>query len=145
MKKTFIFVLTGVFMLTLAGVAWAGHGECDKSGNGHHKGEWGGPMKAFKGLDLTQQQQDQVDAILDRHREEKKQLQTSLKDAEKTLHEAVHADAFNEQAIRDASKTLSANMEEMAVLRGKIFSEIRTLLTPEQVQKLSEMRMRRHD
>jgi len=46
---------------------------------------------------------------------------------------------FDEQKIREASRSLAAGKEEMDVLRGRIFSEIRTVLTPEQAAQLKEM------
>ena len=148
MKKKFIVSLIGVLILALvgvfSGVAWAGHHGGDKSMGGHHKGKGDGPMNFLKKLDLTQEQQDQVDAIMDQHQSEKQVLHENMKNAKKTIREAMHADTFNEEAIRTASKTLSANMEEMAVFRGKVFAEIRSILTPEQIGQLSEMRAKHH-
>ena len=148
MKKKFVVSLIWVLILAVGGVfggvSWAGHHGGDKSKGGHHKGKGDGPMHFLKKLDLSQEQQDQVKAIMDRHQSEKQLLHENIKNTGKALREAVHADTFNEQAIRTASKTLSANKEEMAVFRGKIFAEIRPLLTPEQIEKLSEMRIRHH-
>ena len=148
MKRKFIVSLIGVMILALVGafggVSWAGHHDGEKSKGGHHKKKGDGPMKFLEKLDLTQQQQDQVKAIMDQHQSEKQTLHENTKNAKKALRETMHADTFNEQAIRSASKTLSAAMEEMAVFRGKIFTEIRPLLTPEQIEKLSEMRIRHH-
>jgi protein CpxP len=149
MKKRIIVGLVWVLILAVdglsGGVSWAGHRDGEMFMGGHHKGKDEGPMKILKKLDLTQEQQEKVDAILAEHQSEKQVLHENIKNAKKSLREAMHADAFNEEAIRSASKTLSANMEEMAVFRGKIFAEIRPLLTWEQIEKLSEMRIRPHE
>ena len=119
-------------------------GKCQMSKDGHHMGKgmgMGGGMM-FQQLNLSDQQQEQVNAVMDTHQTEMKALDEKIDAARKSVHEAVHGDTFNEQAIRDAHKTLSTEMENMAVLRGKIFSEIRPVLTPEQVTQLKEMRDR---
>ena len=148
MKKIIIVSLIWGLILAVGGatggIAWAGHHGGDKSKGGHHMEKGDGPIKFLKKLDLTQDQQDQVKVIMNQHQSEKQVLPENTKNAKKALREAIHADTFNEQAIRTASKTLSANMEEMAVFRGKIFAEIRPILTPEQIEKLSKMRTRHH-
>lgn len=137
MKKKFTMSILLILVLALSNLSWAGHGDR----GGHHKGKGGGPMKFLEKLDLTDDQQSKVDAIMQAHQAEKNQLREDIKTAKKALREAMHADTFDEAAIRSASKTVSTNMEEMAVFRGKIFTEIRSILTPEQIEKMSEMRM----
>lgn len=148
MKKKIIISLIWVLILAVGGgfggAAWAGHHGGGNSNGGHHKIKGTGPMKILEKLNLTQKQQEQIDAIIKAHQEKKQVLSENIKNAEKAIHETIHADTFDEKAIRNASKTLSADMEEMAVLRGKIFAEIRPILTPEQIKKLSEMSSRHH-
>jgi len=98
-----------------------------------------GWMRRLNELKLSDQQQEQVKAIMDSHQSEMQALNEKIDAARKSVHEAINADTFNEQAIRDAHKALAAEMENMAVLRGSIFSEIRPILTPEQLTQLKNM------
>ena len=118
-------------------------GKCPMTKEGHHMGMgMGGGTMMFKELNLSGRQQEQVKAVMDRHQNEMQGLDQKIDAARKSVHEAVHTDTFNEQMIRDAHKTLALEMESMAVLRGKIFSEIRPILTPEQLKQWKEMRNR---
>jgi Spy/CpxP family protein refolding chaperone len=122
--------------------AWAGHGykgECPMMDGPHH-GKGFGPMGMLKGLDLTSEQQAKVDSLMEQHKGEIRSMDDKVEASRKALHEAIHSDVFDEQKIREASKSLAVNKEEMDVLRGRIFAEIRTVLTPEQAAQLKEMK-----
>jgi Spy/CpxP family protein refolding chaperone len=144
-------VLVLTLILGAASLSWAQQekcpmmkdGKCQMAKEGHHMGMgMGGGMMMFKELNLSGRQQEQVKAVMDRHQNEMQGLDQKIDAARKSVHEAVHADTFNEKMIRDAHKTLAGEMETMAVLRGKIFSEIRPILTPEQLKQWKEMRNR---
>ncbi len=127
--------------------AWAGHGyqgECPMMDGPHH-GKGFGPMGMLKGLNLTSEQQTQVDGIMDQHKDQIQAMDEKINASRKALHEAIHNDVFDEQKIREASKSLAANKEEMDVLRARMLSEIRTVLTPEQAAQLKEMKNRHQE
>lgn len=143
MRKNIIVGMTVALVLVIGSVngSWAEPEDGHMMMEGHHHMGMGGePMGIFNKLDLTKQQMDQADKILEEHRNDVKALHQKIGEARKALREAIIADTFNEQKIRAASKILASNMEEMAVLRGKIVSEIRTILTPEQIEQLKKMR-----
>jgi Spy/CpxP family protein refolding chaperone len=122
-------------------------GKCQMPRDGYHMGKgmgMGGGM-AFQQLNLTDQQQEQVKAVMDTHQSEMQGFDEKIDAARKSVHEAVHADIFDETAIRNAHKTLATEMENMAVLRGKIFTEIRPILTPEQLTQVKKMRDRKSE
>ncbi len=54
--------------------------------------------------------------------------------------EAVTADEFNEGTVREAARQAAERGEQLAILRGKIFGEIRKLLTPEQHEALRKIK-----
>ncbi|MFZ2634069.1 MAG: Spy/CpxP family protein refolding chaperone [Desulfosalsimonadaceae bacterium] len=149
MRTVLVLVLVLALILGIGNMSWAQQGKCPMTKDGkcqmakecHYMG-MGGGMMLFKELNLSDRQQEQVKAIMDRHQKEMQGLDEKIDAARKSVHEAVHADEFNEQRIRDAHKILAAEKENIAVLRGKIFSEIRPVLTPEQVTQLKEMRNR---
>jgi len=126
--------------------AWAGPDCMKMKRDGYGKGMGKeGPMKMLEKLDLTEQQQSQVEDIMTKHKDEKQNLRETIKTAKKALGDAIHADPFDEQAVRLASQTMSTAMEDMAVLRGKIFSQMRSVLTPEQIDQFKEMHIRRDE
>ena len=139
MKRKIMTAMAFFMVMAFSATAWAGYGM------EHHGGKRDGFMKMLKHLDLTDQQEAQVTAILDQHKEQHQALRDQLKKDRQALHEAVMADTFDEANIRTASKALASDMEEMAVLRGKVASEIRAVLTPEQIAKLKEMRTRHEE
>jgi Spy/CpxP family protein refolding chaperone len=138
-------MMVGVIVALMMGFgvpAWAGHGpegDCPMMGGPHH-GKGFGPMGMLKELNLTSEQQAKVDSIMEQHKGEVRSMDDKVDASRQSLHEAIHNDVFDEQKIREASKSLAADKEEMDVLRGRMFAEIRTVLTPEQVAQLKEMK-----
>jgi Spy/CpxP family protein refolding chaperone len=142
MKNKMIVCVIVALMMLVGVPAWAGHGhggDCEMMGGPHH-GKGFGPMGMLKDLNLSSEQQAKVDGIMDQHKEELRAMDDKIDASRQALHEAIHNDVYEEQKIREASKSLAANKEEMDVLRGKMFSEIRALLTPEQTTQLKEMK-----
>jgi Spy/CpxP family protein refolding chaperone len=145
MKNKMMICVIVVLMMCVSIPVWAGHGDCDMMMDGHHKGKNFGPMGKLKDLNLTAEQQTKVDSIMDQHKEEVRAMDEKIDASRKALHEAIHNDIFDEQKIREASKSLAKNKEDVDVLRGRMFSEIRTVLTPEQVAQLKEMKKMHHE
>ncbi len=147
MKKSIILIMTLAVALIFGGFAWAEqeHDNMMFEGRhkGHHKGMDNEPMRLFKKLDLTQEQQELVDKVIDQYKGHRQALHEQIDAAKKNLHQTVRADQFDEQKIRTASQTLASSNEEIAVLMGNMFSDIRQILTPEQIEKMAEMRERR--
>jgi Spy/CpxP family protein refolding chaperone len=139
-NKMMVYVVVAL-ILFIGSPVWAGHGDCDMMMGGHPMGKGFGPMGKLKDLNLTAEQQAKVDGIMDQHKEEIRAMDEKIDAARKTLHETIHNEVFDEQKIREASKSLAKNKEDMDVLRGRMFSEIRTVLTPEQAAQLKEMKM----
>jgi Spy/CpxP family protein refolding chaperone len=59
-------------------------------------------------------------------------------EARKALMEAITANEPNEGAVREAARQVADNAEQLAVLRAKLFGEIRKQLTPEQQETLQK-------
>jgi Spy/CpxP family protein refolding chaperone len=144
MKNKMMVCVVVSLMMGLGFPAWAGHGpgggDCDMMMGGPHHGKGFGPMGMLKDLNLTSEQQTKVDGIMDQHKEQLRAMDEKNDASRKALHEAIHNDVFDEQKIREASKSLAKNKEDVDVVRGRMFSEIRTVLTPEQATQLKEMK-----
>lgn len=83
-------------------------------------------------LDLTPQQVDEIRGILKSHEAELEAEVGAIKTAREKLFDTIHADTFDEAAIRSASAKVGTAETELAVTRGEIAHEIKGVLTPEQ-------------
>jgi len=110
-------------------------------GGMHHRG--GGDMMHMRGLNLTEQQRDQIFKIhhesVPAMREQMKQVQKARMD----LRQVAMADKFDEAKARQAADAQAKAMANMAVMRAQTMNRVRQVLTPEQRQKMDEMRDRR--
>jgi Spy/CpxP family protein refolding chaperone len=130
--------LTFAASVSAQGGPHAGGGQ---GGKGKGMDREGGPMGIpFKGIHLTEAQKTQVASVLMKYREEQKTLVDKMIAARENVFEAVHASEFNEAAVRQASRELASAGEEFAVLKARISSEIRPILTAEQIQQIEDQK-----
>ena len=126
------------------GQGMMGRGMMGPGGPGMRGGPGGGPGGMFglplRELALTDAQHEQVKAIMESHREEQKAVRGKMMTARKALHDAIAADAFNEDAIRTAAGAVAALDADEAVQQARIRAEAFAILTPEQVKKAKELR-----
>lgn len=160
--KSFTTILVGLaLMFTLAG-AWRADAFLSGFGNqGKHgkAGVSGGPgnanmgitgdlgtgmesaiIKALIQLNLTEAQKQAIAAILKEYQQAVKESAIQVLDAKKDLFETIHSNVFDEEAVRTASKAVASAEEELAVLRATIVSEVRAVLTPEQIATLDQIK-----
>jgi Spy/CpxP family protein refolding chaperone len=90
-------------------------------------------------LDLTEGQKAEIREVFKTHRDELKGEIETMRAARQAQLEAIHADTFDEATIRGAAAKVGEAEAELAVMRGKIASEVRTLLTPDQRVKAKAM------
>ncbi|MCP4346476.1 MAG: Spy/CpxP family protein refolding chaperone [Desulfobacterales bacterium] len=136
--KTLSMVL--VLVMVFSGMAIAGKGGDDsgrKRGMKHHRG-FGMGLKALLSLDLSDAQKTEVANILKKYQDDMKTAADKLAEAKNNMGDLIHADEFNEAEIRKAFQAASSIKEELVVLKAKIFSEIKPVLTPEQIETLEE-------
>jgi Spy/CpxP family protein refolding chaperone len=101
----------------------------------------GGPYhKVFAKLNLTDQQKDQIKGILDSNREGITQAREARHSALKAYREAVKTG--EEAGIRAAGAKLGTATADVGVIRAKVWTSIKAVLTPEQLQKLENMKDR---
>ena len=91
-------------------------------------------------LDLSDEQRDQIRDILLSHKDELQAELQAVRDARSAQFDAIHADTFNEAAIRAAAAEVGTAEAELAVTRGVIVSEVRQVLTPEQQAEAAKLR-----
>lgn len=152
-KKTLMMVLVMVMML--APVAWAGHhGKAGYSSGGGSPGQgfnspgYGagmGPLGALHGLDLSEQQTEQIAAVLEKHKDAHADVRRQMRDARRSLNEAIHAENFDEARVRKAAQALSNQFADFSVHRARVFSEIRPILTDDQIAQMAERKKTRSE
>jgi Spy/CpxP family protein refolding chaperone len=132
-------VVTMVFAGALAAMAGDFPSRHRRPGFGH--GFFG--LKAMLELKLSESQQTQVLGIIGKYEDEMKNNRDSIRKARENFMTAMHAEVFDEVKVRTAFKGLSLIREESIVSRGKMMSELKAVLTPEQMALLKERKAQR--
>ena len=102
---------------------------------------FGGP--GFFGLDLSDDQRDQLRKIREARQSEFKAAGEKLGAAREGMRALIEAETINESAIRAKSAEVAAAEAEFAILNAKVRSESMQILTSEQQAKLKELRTNR--
>ena len=139
MKKLMGLILA---VALVAGAAWT-MTPSDVQAFGGRGGFGGGFLKGVLQLDLTDAQKHDIAVVLKKYREEGKAKRADFREAMINLKNVAIADGSNEAAVREAYKAVAVAGEEMAVFKARVGSELRAVLTPEQVQTLEQKRAER--
>jgi Spy/CpxP family protein refolding chaperone len=92
-------------------------------------------------LGVTDEQKAEVKAILRKHQPTAEPLLKQFVAERRTLRDLIHAETVNERAIRKQAAKVAAVGADLAVERARVAHEIRGVLTPEQIEKLKELRV----
>lgn len=99
-----------------------------------------GPLfPILRRLQLTTDQRQQVQQILQGHRDDVRALVQRATEARQPLFAAVYVEPIDEGAIRDRSGAAAAVEADLAVLRATIRTEIYGVLTPDQQTGVTEL------
>ena len=100
-----------------------------------------GPMleRMMEKLELSPAQQEEIHELLAETRDEHQAQWETVKIARRALSDQIHAEIFNEGAIREAAAAVADIEEELAVSRALKFQEVQQILTPEQQAEMREM------
>jgi Spy/CpxP family protein refolding chaperone len=141
-------VLAVVFAVSSVAIA-RGHGRSSEgycAGQGLTGSGPGGPgLGAVMDLNLSDSQRDQVIKIMETHQIDRVKARGDLIKGRDNLRKALQADKVNEQGVRKAYKKLSSVREDGLISRTKMTTEIKAVLTPEQVKLLDERTAERSD
>lgn len=106
-----------------------------------HEGGMGAMLMMRKDLDLTEEQAQKIRELSSGRKEKAAAARQKVSEARKALHEAVAAQ--DEKAIQETAAKLGTAIADMAVLHAGLRTEMRKLLTPEQIKKLDASRAAR--
>jgi protein CpxP len=98
----------------------------------------GGPIPP--GIELTDDQRQQVRSIMESHRDQMQQAGEKMRTAREGMQALIDADTLDESAIRAKSVEVAAAEADAAIMQAKVRAEVFQILTPEQQQKAKEFR-----
>jgi Spy/CpxP family protein refolding chaperone len=101
---------------------------------------------AIRHAEVTEDQQQQIRAVMDSHRDEFRAFGERMKAARDAMRAVVEADAIDENAIRAKAADVAAVEADQAVLGARVRGEILGLLTAEQLDRVKQFRaeMQKH-
>jgi len=141
MKGMKSIVVFWVLVYILAG--WVGVYALDSApgtpgkGHGRHGERF---LKVLDQLNLTESQKHDIAGILKQNREQARELRSEMFAARRLMAEAITGSAYNEDAVRYAARQAAQVEEQSAVMRAKVFDEIRRLLTTEQLETVQKIK-----
>ena len=100
----------------------------------------GSVMRLQKELNVTDEQREQIRAIMEANRETGRAVMEKMRDAHQALRELAESDEVNEAAIRAKAAEVGAALGDSALMQAKVRKNIRAVLTADQIKKLDEMR-----
>ena len=146
------FILSAV---TVAGMIFVGAttiaAASEAKGHGFARGGFGGhgfdgPQMAerlIRFLDLNDAQRDEVRGIADAAQPQLRELSDAMRDGHQQLREIAEAETLDTGALRIAADQQGDLVSDMIVLGAGVMTEVRAVLTPEQLEKV-EARMGGH-
>jgi periplasmic protein CpxP/Spy len=145
-----VFAAVLVMGIAVSGVAQP-QGGAGAPKQGMRRGGPGGPMggpggiglPGLRQLELSDEQREQIRTITQSHRDEMRQIAERTREAQRGLDAAAEGTSVDEADIRAKSTALASALADGAIFRAKVNAEILGVLTPEQQQKLTELRTQR--
>jgi Spy/CpxP family protein refolding chaperone len=136
MKRVGLTVLCA--MLGVGSLQAAGTG--DTQGGQPAIGPGPAIIKALSRLDLTPEQESAIAGVIKQHRDANRAAVDEVIEARKQLFARIHDDVINESAIRSASRVVSLKEEDLAVCRARTVAAMKSVLTPDQLEIVKEIR-----
>ena len=99
-----------------------------------------GIFSQLASLDITNEQRDNIHAILRKHQPEIEPLIKQFVTERRVLRDLVLSDISDEAAIRVQTARVAATQTDLAVHVARLSKEVRAELKPEQLNKLAEMK-----
>ena len=100
-------------------------------------------VRMLRGLDLTQEQRDQVFKIFHEQAPAMRERVQAAREAQRALRQAALSPGFDGARARQLADALGKAHAELALMRVEGMSKVVALLTPEQRAKLEQARERR--
>jgi len=99
--------------------------------------------RLYEKLELTDAQREAIQKIFTTHRENLSPVFQQLRDQRALLRDAAKEQPFDEASVRFQAQELAKIQTELMVQRAAMMHQVSSLLTPEQLAKLEELRAER--
>ncbi|MCW8899255.1 MAG: Spy/CpxP family protein refolding chaperone [Gammaproteobacteria bacterium] len=133
-------ILAGAIGITGVAQACSGYGEHSR---GDHKGDR--MMHVMKKLDLTKEQRQAVRNIKKESRDQMEVKRDEMFELRKALRKEANAKKYNAAKVRELADAKAKIMSDITVQRIETMNRVRKELTPEQLEKLDDIKARRFD
>jgi Spy/CpxP family protein refolding chaperone len=100
-------------------------------------------LKTLIELNLTDSQRSQIVNIIDKYEKDMDVARNGLLEARHTIRTILQAGDINEDDLRNACRQAAPIKEDLLVMGAKMKAELKTVLTPEQLQLLEERKAER--
>ncbi len=137
---TLMAVLAGLLAGGVALAQGPGPGRRGPGGFGGFGGFGGPGGLPLRALNLTETQQDQIKQVMQRSREQNRNVGEQLRTAAEAERTAVETIPVDEGLIRSTTQALVEAQTEMAIQRARLQSEIFALLTMDQQAQVKKLR-----
>lgn len=118
-----------------------GHAERMNYGKDRHD-----PVKhLMRQVDLSEGQQAEIKAIVESSRESNKLAREQMRDSRKAMHDLATSDSYNIEQVRILADQQAKLSADLTVARIDSMHRVQQVLTPDQQNKLSELRAQRKD
>ena len=100
-------------------------------------------LKTLIQLNLSDSQKSLILSIIEKYENDIEKAKNNLREERHNIRAALQAGEFNEDEIRNAYRQAAPIKEELLVMGAKMKAEMKTVLTPEQLQLLEERKAER--
>lgn len=87
-------------------------------------------------LNLSEEQREEIFTIFGKYQDTRQKGMQNFLDIHTAMSDILVQDEFNEQKVRELFQQQAPNLEERFVEHAKMLSEIKALLSPEQIETL---------
>jgi len=107
---------------------------CDDCGSGRH------PGRMARVLDLSEEQQAKIQAIVTEERQKVEPLRAQMAETRDEIRKLSNAESFDEAAVRALARKKAEIQTELSVAKARTHNLIQAELTPEQRELAEKMR-----
>ena len=100
-------------------------------------------LKTLIELNLSDSQKSQILSIINKYEKEMEIARNNLREARHNIRSILEAGELNENDLRNACRLAAPIKEDLLVMGAKMKTELKTVLTSEQLQLLEEHKTRR--
>jgi Spy/CpxP family protein refolding chaperone len=134
--RILVVLLAAMFFTGLFAAHSSAFGPYSESHGSRGGGYFG--LKTLLQMDLSPEQNSKILGIFDKYEKERQPLLDSLREARRNLRRAMRTEPFSEEAFKGAYRQVAGIREELLLMGVKVRSEVKSVLTPQQLQLLKE-------